>query len=111
MAENTFAVTQSIPRQKLLEVEADLKIFTEQGIIASPEKNGKSRTLISSGIPVGKTEIKIVDDKNIILKEKHVGEIIIKSPYMLSEYYARDDLTREPIDSGRFKTGDLGMYC
>ena len=50
-----------------------------------------------------------MDDKGNELPERHVGEIVLKSDCMLSEYYHRPDLTEQAfLDGGWFKSGDYG---
>ena len=73
--------------------------LTETSPVASvnTKKNHKRGTV---GRPLPDTEIKILDD----------GEILIKGPHVTEGYYKRDDLTKEVIDlDGWFHTGDLGF--
>ncbi|MCC6129680.1 MAG: AMP-binding protein [Acidobacteria bacterium] len=80
MAENVFAVTAS---------NDDVPPRTVR-------RNG--RTYTSSGIAVPGCEVRIRD-----------GRILIKSDFLLSGYFRRDDLNAGVLDSdGFFDTGDLG---
>ncbi len=54
----------------------------------------------SVGVPMPKVEVKIADN----------GEILVKGPMLLMEYYKRPDATAESIDAdGYFHTGDAGF--
>jgi long-chain acyl-CoA synthetase len=65
----------------------------------------------SVGLPVNRTEVKIVDqnDENRELPIGESGEIIVKSPSLMLGYYENREATREMFTSdGWLKTGDLG---
>ncbi len=49
-----------------------------------------------------------LDDDNVILPVTEQGMIWLKGPNMFSGYVGRDDLNREVIKDGWFKTGDIG---
>jgi long-chain acyl-CoA synthetase len=54
----------------------------------------------SVGMPAPQVEVKIADS----------GEILVKGPMLLKEYYKRPDATAESIDAeGYFRTGDAGF--
>ncbi len=54
----------------------------------------------SVGMPAPQVEVKIADS----------GEILVKGPMLLKEYYKRPDATAESIDpDGYFRTGDAGF--
>jgi len=36
------------------------------------------------------------------------GEVVIKSDFLLKEYWNRPDATRDAFDNGWFRTGDIG---
>ncbi|HTT36592.1 MAG TPA: AMP-binding protein [Burkholderiales bacterium] len=57
--------------------------------------------LDSVGPPAPGVEVKIADN----------GEVLVKSPAMLAEYYKRPDATAEVFDEkGYFRTGDAGFF-
>jgi long-chain acyl-CoA synthetase len=53
------------------------------------------------GLPAPSVEVKVADD----------GEVIVRGPVLLAEYYKRPDATAESIDAaGYFHTGDAGYF-
>ena len=53
------------------------------------------------GLPAPGVEVKIADN----------GEVLVRSPAMLKEYYRRPDATAEVFDEkGYFRTGDAGFF-
>ncbi len=109
MAENTFAVTQTPlgapPRIDTIEVAA----IQERGE-AIPSEEGKR--LVSCGAAIEDVELRIQDAEQKLLPERHVGEIALRSPFMLSGYYKRPDLTQQAITpDGWYLTGDMGYLA
>lgn len=62
----------------------------------------------SVGFPLGKNEIKIVDESKNPLNRNTTGEIIVKSNSLFSEYFRDAELTGSPRQNDFFYTGDLG---
>ncbi len=109
MAENTFAVTQTklgtLPRVDIVEVAA----LQERGE-AIPAAQGKR--FVSCGLPIETVELRIMDEKGDPLRDRHVGEIALRSEFMLSGYYKRPDLTEKAITKeGWFLSGDMGYLA
>jgi len=63
---------------------------------------------VSCGPPKDGAEVQIVRDDGTPLPERGVGEIEVRSEYMMREYHRRPDLTRAAFREGWFRTGDLG---
>ena len=111
MAENVFAVTQDGIDKPITIDEIDLEIFQKEKI-AQPSSIGRqSLKMVSGGKPIAENKVRIVDEKGIDLPERHLGEILIHSNCMLSEYYLRKDETQKALINGWFKTGDLGYLA
>ncbi len=73
---------------------------TETAAYVCKQPNGESR-FDTAGIPLSGVDIKIADK----------GEILVKSPGMLKEYYKNPQATAETITAeGYFKTGDAGFF-
>lgn len=62
----------------------------------------------SVGLPVGGTEVKLVDDDGKEVPQGERGEIVIRGPFVMSGYWGRDDATADAIREGWFYTGDVG---
>jgi long-chain acyl-CoA synthetase len=60
------------------------------------------------GLPVPGTDILIVDDAGDPVPVRTPGEIIVRSPSILTGYYGRPDATAETIRDGWLHTGDVG---
>lgn len=107
MAENTFAVTQSVGP---LTVEwIDLPRLQREQIAYAIDAGATSAlALVSCGRPLPGTTIAIVAADGTRLPERHVGEIAICGTSMLSGYYRRPDLTAAALKDGWYYTGDMG---
>ena len=80
---------------------------TDAGVVTI-EPLGSAPRPGSAGPPVPGVTIRIVDDEGRQCAARQVGEITIRSPHHMSEYY-RDPLqTAETLRDGWFFTGDLG---
>ena len=64
----------------------------------------------SVGKPYMCTEVRIVDDDDHDLPVGEVGEIIIKGPTVMKEYFRNPEETAETLRGGWLHTGDLGKY-
>ncbi len=62
----------------------------------------------SVGLPMHNNEVKIVDDNLRSLPNGTVGEVMIKSEALTSEYYNMPELNKVSFKDGFFLTGDLG---
>ncbi len=62
------------------------------------------------GLPVPGTEVMILGDNNIELPLGHAGEICIKGPQVMTEYWNMPEETRNAFTSdGYFRSGDIGF--
>jgi len=108
MAENVFAVTQGGIHELVATDVIDRKAFQEQSI-ARPAKEGDgSLTMVSSGVAIDNTEIRILDAERRELPDRQLGEIALRSDCMLTGYYNRPQITAEAFDGDWYLTGDLG---
>jgi len=112
MAENTFAVTQGAihTSAKIETLDAGALRSWHEAILAT-EGAESIQTVVSSGKLIPNNELRIVDECGQDLPERRVGEIIIKSDSMLTEYYHRPDLTADAIKDSWYYTGDLGYVA
>ncbi len=108
MAENVFAVTQSLPgKYRTLSVNRETFAAMQR---VMPDDGPNSCTFVSNGHPLEHTEVAIADDGGRVLPAGHVGEILVRGIHRFSGYFGRDDLTLATLDgNGWFHTGDLGF--
>jgi acyl-CoA synthetase (AMP-forming)/AMP-acid ligase II len=64
----------------------------------------------SVGKPYMCTEVRIVDEQDQDLPVGEVGEIIIKGPTVMKEYFRNPEETAQTLRGGWLHTGDLGKY-
>ena len=111
MAENVFAVTQGgintpviideISKQALRDGVAAEKIHADEVGVK----------MLSAGKPIRETQIRILDQNQQDLPDRYFGEIALKSPCMLSEYFNRRDLSEAAFDDEWYLTGDIGYLA
>jgi fatty-acyl-CoA synthase len=112
MAENTFAVTQTMPGKAPGLDWVDLEqVQRVRRAIPKAEDQPLATAYVSCGAPISGVEIRIVDEGGEILAERQVGEIAIRSNSLLSEYHRRPDLTSAVLRDGWFSTGDMGYLA
>jgi fatty-acyl-CoA synthase len=63
----------------------------------------------STGLPGLCCEAAVVDDAGCELPPKTPGEIVIRGPNVLCEYWRNEQATREVLQDGWFRTGDIGL--
>lgn len=65
----------------------------------------------SIGLPMPGTDIRLIDgDDNVITEFNTPGEIEIKGPQVMSEYWNNPEETAAVFDDGWFKSGDIGLF-
>lgn len=62
----------------------------------------------SAGIPVLHTELKIADDDDNEVPTGEVGEILLKGPQIMREYWNNPEASAAALRGGWLHTGDLG---
>ncbi|MEN8171571.1 MAG: hypothetical protein ABFS03_01680, partial [Chloroflexota bacterium] len=112
MAENVFAVTQAWARRPFSIDQVDARIFQDQRL-AHPSDGGDHNTLrlVSSGFPLDKVELCILDEDFDFLPDRHLGQIALKSDSLLTSYYRRPNVTKESFHNGWYLTGDIGYLA
>lgn len=111
MAENVFAVTQDGIQKPVSYDRIDLEKFQHERIAVPANEETLSVVMVSGGPTIENTDVKIISDQGNELPERHLGEILIKSNCMLTEYYLRPEDTVSSFIEGWFKTGDLGYLA
>ncbi|MGL6340054.1 MAG: AMP-binding protein [Waterburya sp.] len=82
--------------------------MSETGVNTSNPLTGERR-LGTVGLPLGKSELRVVDDHDQILPRGQVGHVQVKGENIFSGYWQMPEKTRAEFTSdGFFRTGDLG---
>ena len=64
----------------------------------------------SIGLPMPGTDIRLIDDHNEIVTDFNLpGEIEVKGPQVMSQYWKNESETELVFDNGWFRTGDIGL--
>ena len=82
---------------------------TAPGATAMPPRASREK-MGSSGVPHFFTDVRIVDPEGNELPAGEVGEIIVKGPNVIKEYWQRPEETASAIVDGWFHSGDLGYF-
>ncbi|HEX8051645.1 MAG TPA: AMP-binding protein [Thermoleophilaceae bacterium] len=61
----------------------------------------------SIGVPVGGTEMKVVDDDDNDVPQGEPGEVVMRGPFVMREYWGKSEATDEVMRGGWFHTGDV----
>ncbi len=77
---------------------------TGMGSFNVPDRERKPGSI---GLPVGGTEIKLVDDHDNEVPRGEPGELVMRGPFVMKGYWNRDEATREVMRGGWFHTGDV----
>ncbi|MEN9568635.1 MAG: hypothetical protein RLZZ69_3831 [Cyanobacteriota bacterium] len=82
--------------------------MSETGVNTSNPLIGERR-LGTVGLPLGKSELRVVDDRDQILPVGQVGHVQVKGDNVFSGYWQMPEKTKaEFTPDGFFRTGDLG---
>lgn len=109
MAENVFGVTQSHLGREPVVLELDRESFMGERVAKNAFDGRPSMKMMSSGLPLENTQIKVVDEQGNKLPDCTIGEIALSSNCMLSGYFNRPDLTKQAFRDDWYLTGDYGF--
>lgn len=112
MAENTFAVTQT-PLGTGTRLDVVNREALEGRKFAEPCTRDlpTAQTNVSCGPPIAGVDVRVLSEDRTELDERHVGELIVRSDFMLSGYYNRPDLDATTWHKGWYLTGDMGYIA
>jgi acyl-CoA synthetase (AMP-forming)/AMP-acid ligase II len=108
MAENVFGVTQSDLSEPPMVEEIDREAFMVERVAKAPFDGRPAMKMMSSGKPLSNTRVRVVNEKGEDLPERVIGELVLQSDCMLTEYYNRPDATEKALIGGWYYTGDYG---
>lgn len=74
-----------------------------------PEDHRRDRPdlLAACGFPASCAMVALLDDKSVPVPRGEIGEICVRSPAMMSEYWREPALTQQALSGGWLHTGDL----
>lgn len=109
-------LTVGAPLHQIYKDELDKrlpKVFYElygltEGFFTVLDNSDFKRKPNSVGCPTQFSTMRIVDDAGKDLKQGEIGEIIGKSPFLMTHYYKDPKQTAEAIKDGWLYSGDLG---
>lgn len=108
MAEATFAVSQSTPGDPPRRLPISIDAFGQGRLVEDPES---TRLLVSCGALLGGLDARIVDADGETAAPGHIGEIWLRSSFLMKDYLQTPDDDAPPRRSFTdewFRTGDLG---
>lgn len=73
-------------------------------------ETGKEQILSSAGREMLLCDVRVVDGQGKELPPGEVGEVIIRSPGVMKEYWNNPEATRESLKDGWLYTGDMGRF-
>ena len=108
MAENVFAVTQGGIESEVIIDEIDREAMQSHKLAELARTDVPSVKMVSTGRPIRNVKVKVVDEGGHDLPDRHIGEVVLQSDSMLTEYYHRPDATEKALKDGWYFTGDYG---
>src|SRR5262249_47988168 len=109
-AENVFAVTSSSPAVPPTRMRIDATLWREEHRAAPPpSSDAPALWHVSSGTAVPGCDLRIAGPDGRGLDAGPEGRVLIRSPFLLSGYFRREDLNAALLDTDGFlDTGDVG---
>jgi fatty-acyl-CoA synthase len=62
---------------------------------------------LSCGFPIAACDVKILDDSDEEVETGEAGEICVRAPHVMAEYWKRPEQTAETLKNGWLHTGDI----
>jgi fatty-acyl-CoA synthase len=77
-------------------------------VLRKADHDPRTPELFSScGFPIAACEVKILDDADQEVRTGEPGEICVRAPHVMAEYWKRPEQTAETLKSGWLHTGDI----
>src|SRR4051794_20001256 len=61
----------------------------------------------SIGVPVGGTQMRVVDEQDAEVAQGEPGEIVMRGPFVMRGYWGKPEATEDVMRGGWFHTGDI----
>jgi acyl-CoA synthetase (AMP-forming)/AMP-acid ligase II len=112
MAETVFAVSQTEIGQPVRVDAVDRQALNSERVARPSESDSQSiQQVLSAGFPIEGMEVQVFDKQRQPLPERHVGELAVRTSYMLTEYHRRPDATEDAFHGTWYLTGDMGYLA
>jgi fatty-acyl-CoA synthase len=73
--------------------------------------SGPTRPVASLGPPIPQVEVAIINEVGKWLPERRIGEVVVRGPSLMRGYYAQPEASRQALQDGGLRTGDLGYLA
>jgi acyl-CoA synthetase (AMP-forming)/AMP-acid ligase II len=83
---------------------------TEMTPVTSFRLDADPDSIVDRSVGKAIVEAKIVDENGAEVPQGEIGEILYRSSTVMKGYYKDDEKTREVIEDGWFRSGDLGYF-
>jgi fatty-acyl-CoA synthase len=100
LAEATLAVTLAGLDEQPSFVDVDVGALAGGTVLDVDPHDPVARRLVSAGAPLPGVQVRI---------EPSSGEVLLRSPSLMSGYFRNPDLTDERVENGELRTGDMGF--
>jgi len=111
LAENGLAVTVSPVGEGVRFDVIDRDRLHKTCVAQAPLDTENARVVASVGAPIPQTEVRIVANDGQSLEERHVGEIMVRSPSVMQGYFNDAEASSQSLQGGWLRTGDLGYLA
>jgi len=112
LAENGLAVTMPPLNTGPQYDRVDKERLQNEAVAAPATANQPSvRSIASVGEPLAQTEVAIISESGDRLSERQNGEILIKSASLMSGYYKQPLKTKQVLQDGWLRSGDMGYLA
>ena len=91
-------------------VDADDLVARSLATLTSPASTAVVR-IVACGAPFPGHELRIVDEHDRPLPERHIGSIVARGPSVMQGYFEDSGATEEALRGGWLRTGDLGYLA
>ena len=88
----------------------EITVLSKANLRYSMESKDAESVVASCGQPCIDVHVRIVDEAGCDVEAGEIGEIIVKSKRIMTEYWRKPEETKETIQDGWLFTGDLGYY-
>lgn len=110
LAESTVCVATS-PLNRVYRLDRIERKAFEEDLRAIPTTDPNSLEFVACGKPIPDHDVRIVDESNQALPERHIGQLQFKGPSSMQGYYGNPDATLAIYHDGWWDSGDLAYLA